>query len=274
MKFSIVSSLNEDKLNQEEINNKFTSLLELLKSCNYDGIELSLLRPEKVNTKAINELLESYEMEISALGTGSTFLRLGCSLGHYEENMRKMAINRVNEYIKFANETNSKVIIGLIRGRFSCKSSPKKERINIETSLKECCRIAELNDVELVFEPINSFEIDSYNTISEVVNLTERIGSENLKILVDSFHTYLEEDPGFIWNYLEEIAPLVSHIHLADSTRRAPGSGHFDFKAFLKIFQDIGYRNYASIETIMKPSFEEVAQSGIEYLNLILKSFR
>ncbi len=273
MKLSIVSSLNEKKLNQEEINKKFTSLLDFLKSLNYDGIELSLLEPEKVNIAEINELLETYDMELSALGTGSTFLRFGYSLGHHEMQMREKAIARISEYIKFAKEFNAKVIIGLIRGRYSYHSNPKKERLNIESSLKECCRNAELYDVELVFEPINSFEMDSYNSISEAVNLIEKIGSDNLKLLIDSFHTHLEEDPGFIWNYLVKIAPLVSHIHLSDCTRRAPGTGHFDFKAFLNIFEDSGYQGYASIETIMKPSFEEVAKSSMEYLSLILKVF-
>ncbi|MFX1555114.1 MAG: sugar phosphate isomerase/epimerase family protein, partial [Promethearchaeota archaeon] len=60
------------------------------------------------------------------------------------------------------------------------------------------------------------------------------------------------------------------HIHLADCTRRAPGTGHFDFRTFLNIFKNAGYNGFASIETIMKPSFEEVARESSEYLRLIL----
>ncbi|MHA1725426.1 MAG: sugar phosphate isomerase/epimerase family protein [Promethearchaeota archaeon] len=274
MKLSIVASLNESRLIQNEIYKKFTSIVDFLKSLLYDGIELSLLEPEKIDTNKIVEILESRDMEISALGTGSTFIRFGYSLGHHEESIRKKAIERVGEFIKFAKETNSKVIIGLIRGRYAHESNPKKERVNIESSLKECCRMAEIHDVELLFEPINSFEIDSYNTISESVNLIEKIGSDNLRLLIDSFHTYLEEDPGFIWDYLKKVAPLVSHVHLADSTRRAPGSGHFDFKTFLNTFIHAGYKGYASIETIMKPSFEEVARSSMDFLSLLLKSIK
>ena len=162
------------------------------------------------------------------------------------------------------------MIIGLIRGRYNFESSPKKEKNNIKTSLKECCRFAENIGVQLLFEPINRFEIDSYNTISESIKLIEEIDSKNLKLLIDSFHTYLEEDPGYIWDYLEEITQYVGHIHLADCTRRAPGTGHFDFKTFLNIFEKSGYDGFASIETIMKPSFEEVAIDSSEYLRLII----
>ncbi len=270
MRLSIVSTLNESKHNQEEIIKKFSAVCNFLKPLDYDGVELSLLEPEKIDVKKIDEIKDSYEMEIPALGTGNTFIRFGYSLGHIDESMRRKAIERVEKYVEFAREVQSKVIIGLIRGRYSFESSQKKEKINIKSSLKECCRLAENNNVELLFEPINRFEIDSYNTISESVELIKEIGSNNLRLLVDSYHIYLEEDPGFIWEYLEEIAHYVSHIHLADCTRRAPSTGHFDFRIFLNIFKNAGYNGFASIETIMKPSFEEVARESSEYLRLIL----
>lgn len=271
MKLSIVSGLKESKSNQEKVIEQFSSLCDFLKPLNYDGIELSLLKPENLDVGKIIEIKDSYEMDISALGTGSTYIRFGYSLGHVNENMRGKAIERINKYIEFARETHSKVIIGLIRGRYNSESSTKKEKLNIISSLKECCRIAENNNVMLVFEPINSFEIDSYNTISETINLLNEIHSDKLKLLIDSYHIILEEDPGFIWDYLKDITNYVGHIHLADCTRRAPGTGHFDFKTFLTIFKSAGYNDYASIETIMKPSFEEVARESSEYLRMILK---
>ena len=270
MLLSIVSGLNESKSNQKDVIKKFSSLCQLLKSLNYDGIELSLLEPEKMDVKKIIETKDSYEMEIPALGTGSTFIRFGYSFGDTQESIRKKAVERIEKYIEFAQETQSKVIIGLIRGRYKNESNPQKDRLNIISSLKECCSLAENNNVQLLFEPINRFEIDSYNTISESIELIEEIGSNNLKLLVDSFHTYLEEDPSDIWNYLKEIAHHVGHIHLADTNRRAPGSGHFDFKTFLNNFKNQGYTEFVSIETIMKPSFELVAKNSSEYLRTIL----
>ena len=56
MKLSIVSGLKESKSNQEQILKKFSSLCDFLKPLNYDGIELSLLEPEKVDVKKINEI--------------------------------------------------------------------------------------------------------------------------------------------------------------------------------------------------------------------------
>jgi sugar phosphate isomerase/epimerase len=270
MKLSIVSGLNEAKSNQEAILKKFTSLCEFLKPLNYDGIELSLLEPEKIDVKKIIEIKSSYDMEIPALGTGGTYIRFGYSLGHIEDSIRKKAIERVNKYVEFALETQSKVIIGLIRGRYNYQSNEKKEKLNIISSLKECCKIAENNDIIFLFEPINQFEVDSYNTILESVNLLDELGSDHIKLLIDSFHTNLEEDPLYIWEYMKEKTSYVAHIHLADDNRRAPGTGHFDFRTFLNIFKQAGYDGYASIEAIMKPSFEDVALNSAEYLRLII----
>ena len=270
MKLSIVSGLNESHTGKSEVLSKFSTLCDFLKSLNYDGIELALLEPEKIDTKKITEIKDSFDLEISALGTGSTYLRFGYSFGHHEENIRTKAIERIEKYINFAQEMQSRVIIGLIRGRYNRDNPPKNEKQHIKSSLKSCCKLAEDRGVELVFEPINRFEIDSYNTIAESVELIKEIGSEYLKLLIDTFHTNLEEDPGFVWDDLREVAPLVSHLHLSDCTRRAPGTGHFDFKAFLNLFQVSGYKGFASIETIMKPSFEEVARQTKEYLNMIL----
>ena len=172
--------------------------------------------------------------------------------------------------VDFGQKIGSKVIIGLIRGRYRYESSLEKEKINILSSMKKCCKIAEKNDVQLLFEPINRFEIDSYNTIAQAKELVEEIASDHLKLLIDSFHTNLEEDPVYMWDELRKISHHIGHVHLSDTTRRDPGSGHFDFKTFLLTLKNTGYDDFYSLETIMKPSFNEVAENSLRYLRSII----
>jgi sugar phosphate isomerase/epimerase len=269
MKFSIVSGLDESSSSEGEILKRYSQLCEFLSPLGFKGIELAILKPEIIPVKEIKNISDSYEMMIPALGTGSTFLRFRYSFGDMDSKIRDKAIERIKKYIEFSTISNSKVIIGLIRGRFSHKNNPDNEKKNIILSLKKCCKLAEDNNVELIFEPINRFEIDSYNTIRETLEMIEEIGSEKLKLMVDSFHTHLEEDPTTIWDYLDSIAKKVSHLHLADDTRRAPGTGHFDFKRFLNIFEKKSFMGFASVETIMKPSFEDVANQTMNYMKSI-----
>ncbi|MHA1649402.1 MAG: sugar phosphate isomerase/epimerase family protein [Candidatus Helarchaeota archaeon] len=269
MKFSIVSGLNESSSSNSRIIETFTGLCELLQPLGYKGIELAILEPEKIPVGELKNIADSYQMDIPTVGTGATYLRFGYSLGHKLANIRQKAIERLRKYIEFATFFNSKVVIGLIRGRRTYDLSPEQERDNIVISLKRCCEIAEDHDIELVFEPINRFEIDTYNTIAESLELIKEINSSHLKLLIDSFHTHLEENPNTVWDYLESIADYVSHLHLADDTRRAPGTGHFDFKRFLTIFESHNFQGFASVETIMHPSFEIVARETINYMKSI-----
>ena len=96
MKLSIVSGLNESQSSQGDVIKKFASLCEVLKPLDFDGIELSLLEPERIDVKGINQVKDSYDMEISALGTGSTFIRFGYSFGHQDENLRSKAVKRID----------------------------------------------------------------------------------------------------------------------------------------------------------------------------------
>ncbi|MHA1783535.1 MAG: hypothetical protein ACTSUL_08915, partial [Promethearchaeota archaeon] len=73
MLLSIVSGLGESRSNKETVLKKFTSLCQLLSSLKYDGIELSILEPERIDVNKIVEIKESYSLDISALGTGSTY---------------------------------------------------------------------------------------------------------------------------------------------------------------------------------------------------------
>lgn len=269
MKFAMVSGLNESYSKAREIVVQFTGICEILAPLGYKGIELALLEPEKLPVKELQEIANSYQMEIPTLGTGSTFLRFRYSLGDLILNTRKKAIGRIRQYINFAAVTHSKIIIGLIRGRYKYKNNPDLARRNIITSLKHCSKLAENHNIDLLIEPINRFESDSCNTIADTLAMIDEIGAENVQLMIDTFHTHLEEDPDSIWPDLETFAPRVTHLHLADDTRRAPGTGHFDFKRFLRIFQRDGFHGFASVETIMKPSFTEVARQTMTFLQSI-----
>ncbi|TXT61971.1 MAG: putative 5-keto-L-gluconate epimerase [Promethearchaeota archaeon] len=272
MKLSIVASINEDKGSPDRIDKKFSLLCEFLKPLGYSGIELSLLKPENIDLKPILETLNSYNMHIPAIGTGGTFIRYGYSLGHRKKHVRKKAVDVLEKYMDFAAKSQSLVIIGLIRGRYSYKSNSEKEKLNIFNSLTKCIEMAEDKNVTLAFEPINRFEIDSYHTISNSLDLLEELHSNHLKILIDTFHIHLEENLDTVFTLLENNISKICHIHLADCNRRSPGSGHFPFRKLFEIFENDKYNGFYSLETIMYPSFEDVAEQSANYLfNLLGK---
>ena len=62
----------------------------------------------------------------------------------------------------------------------------------------------------------------------------------------------------------------LGYFHLADNSRWYPGSGQLDFKKQFEALEEIGYDGYLSIECFPRPTHEEAAARGIQYVRDIL----
>jgi D-psicose/D-tagatose/L-ribulose 3-epimerase len=73
--------------------------------------------------------------------------------------------------------------------------------------------------VPIAFEYTNRFEINTINTAAEAREIVERVGSPNLGVLVDTYHSFLE-DPDVCQN-IRDLNGRVRYFH-ADSNRGRP----------------------------------------------------
>jgi sugar phosphate isomerase/epimerase len=55
-------------------------------------------------------------------------------------------------------------------------------------------------------------------------------------------------------------------VHVADSNRRYPGSGHLDFHRIFATFEEMGYQGYVSAELLPLPDPDTAARRTIEFL--------
>ena len=81
--------------------------------------------------------------------------------------------------------------------------------------------------VTLVLEAMNRYESDVLNTIEECVRTIEQFGSAHLKLHIDTYHMNIEEDR--IGPNIIAAGKHIGHVHIADSNRGYPGTGHYDF---------------------------------------------
>ena len=106
----------------------------------------------------------------------------------------------------------------------------------------------------------NTAQIDEYWSMQD----------ERIKCTFDTAHlTYAGED---MLAVAKKYAPRVVQIHLRDAVKGNSllryGEGVVDFAAFVKIFRDIGYQGYYSMEypTDSDAEAEERLKSSVEYL--------
>ncbi len=100
--------------------------------------------------------------------------------------------------------------------------------------------------ITLAIEPLNRYETRFLNTLAEAVAVAGRVDSSNVKIMADFFHLNLEELD--IAASLRAALPHLAHVHLADSNRLLPGSGHLDFALSLIALEEPAYTGVMTIE--------------------------
>ncbi len=216
----------------------------------YQGVELGIKDPGKVRQSCpdLENILASSKMEVSAIGTGQSFIDEHLSLSSADPETRLLATNRLKDVIDFAENLHTNVIVGLIRG---CAGGLRSLDDFLE-SMKLVCDHAAKKAVTVLLEPLNRNETNVLNTAAEATEFIKRIGSGNLRLLLDTFHMSIEEDdlPQVIMNARN----FIGHIHLADDHRECPGEGNIDFLSVLSALKMVEYNKYLTCE--IKSSFD------------------
>lgn len=97
----------------------------------------------------------------------------------------------------------------------------------------------------LCIEPLNRAESNVLNDLGEVVQLAQEAHHPQVKVLADLYHMVREEEP---IARLSEVSDWISHVHVADTDRCAPGLGSYPYTAFFSTLHQIGYDGGCSIE--------------------------
>jgi sugar phosphate isomerase/epimerase len=234
----------------------------------YDAVELHIANPAEIDGGELLRACDENRIAVSSIGTGLAFLRDGVTLTHQDEGIRRDAAHRLKAFIELGATLNSIVIVGLIKGQARDAGDLPTYETRFTEALEECLALAEHRKVTLVLEAMNRYESDVLNSISDCVQFIERFGSNSLKVHIDSFHMNIEEDR--IRESILKAGSSIGHVHIADSNRRAPGSGHFDFSEMISALHDIDYKGVLSVECLGLPSPLEAAQSAYDFLRATL----
>jgi sugar phosphate isomerase/epimerase len=156
------------------------------------------------------------------------------------------------------------IVLGLIRGITPQGQTKRQSFGYLIEGLQECARMASEHSVRFVLEPLNRYETDLVHSVSDGLDLLERIGAENIGLLLDTFHMNIEEPN--IEESIHRCGDRIFHFHLADSNRWYPGAGHLDIRSILDALNATGYDGYISGEFLPKPNADTAAKRNIDYL--------
>lgn len=221
---------------------------DLVQRIGYDGVEL---RGRAGMSERLPELRAAYTAGLIA---PSICLDGGPFIGAFEASDREVAIAAVVEMLDVGSEIGVRGVVtpaayGIHSNRlppFAAPRSAEEDRAVLLDALSRLAEHAALRSVEVWLEPLNRYEDHMVNTLAQGADLVRAVGSPALRLMADLFHMNIEEAD--MAESLREAGPLIAHVHLADSSRLEPGTGHTDFVTPLAALDAIGFDGWAAIE--------------------------
>lgn len=234
----------------------------------YDGVELALASPEEINVTRVKDLIQRYNLELPVISTGRFFSEAKLWFTHPNEEIRGAVIQRIKDVVKIASQFKSNVNIGRVRGNIPKNEKETEVEKRFFSVMTQCAEFAANYGVELLLEPVNRYETNFINSVEEAVDIVEKLGKQNVKLMPDVFHMNIED--ASILNSLWKAKHRISYVHFADSNRQAPGQGHLDFPRIISTLKDIGYDGFVTVEILPQPDPDIAAKMAIDYLRPLI----
>jgi sugar phosphate isomerase/epimerase len=193
-------------------------------------------------------------------------------IGDFDAERRAEALATMSELCDVAAEVGAGGVVtpaayGLHSNRlppFTAPRGPDEDRAVLVDMLDRLGRHAAARGVVVLFEPLNRYEDHMVNTLAQGADLCRAVGLSSVRLMADLFHMNIEEaDPA---ESLREVADMVAHVHLADSSRLEPGTGHTDFAAIFRALHDIGFAGFGAIECRLSREPEAALRAAHDYL--------
>jgi 5-keto-L-gluconate epimerase len=230
----------------------------------YDGIELMVRDPAFLDWLAIKKVLQANGVEVPQVVTGELFGADGLALVTPDTDLYQRAAARTRSVIDLAAYLGAMVNIGRLRGRLdSFNDGDSVWDIGVER-LEQIANYASLQGVKITLEPINRYETDFILTAAEGMRFIADLRCDNVGLMLDLFHMNIEEDS--IEAALGLAGNSLWHVHMADSNRKYPGSGHIQYRPIFMALKEMAYQGYISAELRPLPDADTAAQITIDFL--------
>lgn len=232
------------------------------KALGFHAVEIFAPSPDAVNRGELRRLLNDLELRLGAVGTGAGWVKHRLSLIGPDAATRQKAKDFVRGMIDFGGEFSAPAIIGSMQGRWSDDMGRVPAMKLVGEALAELGAHATQYGAPLLFEPLNRYETNLINTVSDGSQLIDAANANNVTLLCDLFHMNIEEQD--IAASLREAGTKLGHVHLADSNRRPAGCGHVDYAPIAAALHEMEYAGCLSAECLPYPDSDQAARLTIQ----------
>ncbi len=268
----------------ENWNDDVLPYISLSREIGYDCVEIPLMDPFNMDIKALQEELTKNNMDVTC-GTG---LNPTTDITSLDETTRANGINHIKKCIDICAELGSKTLNGVVHSPWGTtvpRANFTKQREQGVKSLIEIANYCEEKNITLCLEVLNRFESSYLNTMDEGVELINEVGSDFIKLHVDTFHANIEERD--MYTSIKRHINKIGHVHFADNHRGTPGTGQIKFEKIVSSLKEGNYQNCIVVECFVipnceagngtftwrkiEPTPEQMAKESFAYIDKLLK---
>jgi D-psicose/D-tagatose/L-ribulose 3-epimerase len=262
-----------------EFDSRSFPILPRLRAHGFDGFEVPVFEPAKVDAASIRRALAESDLEC----TVCAILPKGMNPTSEDAEVRRRTRQHLINTIKLAADLGSSLVAGPIYSPVGYLPGRRRSGEEWQWAV-ECFQslgeTLQANRMTLALEPLNRFETYFLNTASDAIKLCAAINHPNIGILLDTFHTNIEEKD--VAAAFRATGKRLKHVHACENDRGIPGTGHVDFPGIARALKEIGYQGWITIESFgyshkelaaaaaiwrdLAPTPEAVAFDGLPFL--------
>ncbi len=250
-----------------QTNSEFRRNMETLQRLRFDGVELNIADPEKVDPDRLKRYLGEFGLVLSMFASGLTAKTYQLSLCAAEPVRRKEAVRRTEAFLEYAHTFGAGVIAGYLKGAPHENTPGARERL--AESVIELAAVAERLTTPLLIEAVNRYESPVGHSLADTWDIAGRAKSAYVQILPDTFHMNIEE--ANMKQAIKTHQACFRSFHVSDNTRHFPGLGAIDFRPVIGTLDEIGYRGKVAIEGNVQKSFIEDVEASMRCLGPLLR---
>ena len=255
-----------------------------VKAMGFDILEIACENPNLLDIQTIKNVIAENRLSAIICGVFGADRNI-CS---FDPEVRENARKYILWLIDSAAHLGSEVICGPMysavgKDHLEDSNSRKKEWDLAVSEIREMADYAAGKGIKLALEPLNRFETDMINTVSQGIMFIHDVGRENIGFHLDTFHMHLEEKSSP--EAIRLAGDKIFHFHACENDRGVPGTGQVHWQEIARALKSTNYQGPVVIESFtsqvkeiaravniwreIAPSQDAIAQQGLQYLKTL-----
>ena len=256
-----------------------------VKSMGFDILEISVENPDLIDLNAVKGILKENQLEGIVCGAFGPDRNI-CSVDPViRENARKYILWLIDAAAQLGSETVCGPMYSAVgKDHIEDPAERQKEWQRAVSGIKEMAEERRKKGIKLALEPLNRFETDMINVVSQGLKFIEETGMDNVGFHLDTFHMHLEEKDSA--DAIRRAGKKIFHFHACENDRGVPGTGQVRWNEIAKALKEVDYSGPVVIKSFtdqvkeiaravciwreIAPSQDAIAVQGLKFLKPLL----